>query len=227
MAAAELSRNEARFRTVVSILIAVVSIIGAFVAWRLATAAGEAGGEDTAGLTATLNREQADVLGDTDVYREYAAYSIYQKYNQLGDLIAEDQRTLVDDPAVSEEAYGALDRQKREAWDLAIDVQGLFFDTRFLKPEDGSFDIERRRAEAAVGYERNLDLDPEAHFDNADDARLKARWLAGALIVLALSLLTYTVARKAASALRLYAAGLASVLLTVGVVAAMATELTL
>ncbi len=211
-----------RFRIIVAILIALVALIGAVVAWRSALAADDAGDADFAGLGATLHAEQARTLNNTILYEHYRTYTTYLYHNELGNLIATD----LDSSSVDETL--ALDRQKINAWDIATANQG-FFPNRYLT-QDGEYNTQRELGEAWAEAEQQQDLHAKPHFAEADRLRAKSNWLIGVLIILAISLVLYTLAEGLKSSLKVprYAMALGGTLfMFLGLVVTVAVELLL
>src|SRR5919202_1464552 len=71
----EKSESTDRISTLIAILIAVVSVVGALVAWRVAVASSVAGNADTDGLLAAVDRENAITEAYTTLYGHLAAYA--------------------------------------------------------------------------------------------------------------------------------------------------------
>jgi hypothetical protein len=175
-----------RLQTLVAILIALVALVGAIVAWRASVAADEAGGADFAGLNATLNAEQTRTLDHTNLYTNYRTYTTYLRYTELGNLLAGEMETAPEEEAL------ILDQQRAEAYDSATAVQS-FFPNRYLNP-DGSYNLQRELGESWAEAGQEKDLNPEPHFQTADQMRAKSNRLIGVLIVLGVSLVFYTLA---------------------------------
>jgi hypothetical protein len=216
------SQTGNRFQTAVAIMIALVTLVGAIVAWRAALAAGDAGDADFAGLNATLNAEQTRTLNITTLYEHYRVYTAYFQHNELGNLIVDEL-----DSATSAD-LGLLDQQKTDAWNIATANQ-TFFPTRFLK-QDGSYDTQRELGEAWAEAGQQKDLNPAPHFAQADRLRAKSSWLVGILIVLAAALLLFTLAEGLSPSAKLLRYGIAlggTVLVLVGSGAAVAVEMLL
>src|SRR5689334_21260945 len=53
-----------RFNTLMAVMIAIVTVLGALVAWRSSVAATEAGNEDDAGIIAALNTQESGTIGN-------------------------------------------------------------------------------------------------------------------------------------------------------------------
>lgn len=206
-----------RFQTIMAIMIAVVTLVGALIAWRAAVSDGNAGSADYAGLRAVLNAEETLTLNNTALHRHYRAYTSYVRDDALQGLIAQD-------PVISQTAL--LKHEYTEARDLAT-TNRFFFPTRYLN-RDGTYAIERELGEAWAQAGQVMDLEPAPHFDEADVQRNKTSWLVAIFIALAVSLLCYTVAeglhpvRKMA---RISFAVMASALLAFSLIAAAAIEI--
>ena len=120
------------------------------------------------------------------MYANYRAYTAYVRYNELGNLIADDL------PDVSESEADALEHQMKEAWTLAIGASG-FFPNRYLN-RDGTYGTDRELGEAWADAAQQKDLYPEQHFANADRLRAKSSWLVAVIVLLTVSVWFYTLA---------------------------------
>lgn len=180
----ETSEPTDRLGLVNALLIALVTLIGAFVAWRASVASDNAGDAALAGLTATLHAQETEALNNTLLYEDYRAYTAYTRYNTLGDEIEADLPKVTD--ATETEV---LDRQMREAWDAA---ESFYFPREYLR-RDGSYDTQRQLGEAMAEAARQQDLNPESHFAEADQMQAKSNWLIGIITILALALLCFTI----------------------------------
>src|SRR5689334_3777454 len=109
MTAEAAEEKQGSFETIVAILIALVTVAGAIVAWRASVAADGAGDADFAGLQASLNAEETRALNYVDAYEHYGAYTAYRRYLNLGNAIATDIET---NPDLTEEEAYLLDRQR-------------------------------------------------------------------------------------------------------------------
>jgi hypothetical protein len=219
--AAETDEKENRLETVVAILIAVVTVIGAVVAWRASVAADGAGDADFAGLQATLNAEETRALNFVNAYEHYGAYVNYSRYLQLGNAVADD---LSNGVAQSEEEAFWLDRQRAESFDLANANQELF-PNRFLS-RDGGYGVQRELGEAWADATREKDLDPDPHYAEADKLRDKTNLLLSTLTLLGIGLVFFTLVEAAGERLRYPLVGLGVLFSIGGTVAALVIEFT-
>jgi hypothetical protein len=211
----ETSNN--RMETLVALLIAVVTVIGAVVAWRASVADDGAGDADFAGLRASLNAEETRALNAVNAYEHYGAYTTYWRHNALGDALAGEVE------AADETAVEALDRQRAEAYDLADANQDLF-PNRFLN-RDGTYSVAREAGEAWADAAREKDLYPDPQYAEADKLRTKSNRLLGTITLLGLALVAFTLVETVEGRTRLIFVGLGLVLALAGTVLAVLLEL--
>ncbi|HJW82710.1 MAG TPA: hypothetical protein VJ754_00250 [Anaerolineae bacterium] len=214
------SKQQERFKIVVAILLASVTVIGAIVALRAAIAADLANNADARGLAATLNAEETRALNHVNTYEHYRAYTTYLRHNELGNRIAEDLPTAAEDEAQ------ALERQKTDAWDLAVEIQGGFFLPRYLDP-DGSYDTQREIDEAWADAAQQKDLNPEPHFADADRLRGKSTTMVILLVPLTVALLGFTLAESMKHAFKYVLAAGGSLILAGSLAALLLIEFSL
>jgi hypothetical protein len=176
-----------RFKTVIAILIALVTTVSAVVAWRTALASDAAGNADFAGLTASLRAENTRSSDTATMYANYRAYTDYVRHYRLGAMIGEEM------DAAPEADTPAMRHQMNEAYALAIN-DADFFPGRYLE-RDLSYDKQRDLGEAWAEEAQKEDLDPQPHFARSDAMRTKTLWLLVAIIVLSASLWFYTLAQ--------------------------------
>lgn len=191
-----------RFTTLVAIMIALVTVIGAVVAWRASVAEDASGDADYAGLRAAINAEETRAINAATAYAQYGSYVTYQRNSALGDLIAEDMAL-----AATDDELLILNSQRADAHDTAIATERLF-QQRFLN-RDGTYSVERQMGEMWADAVRQRDLNPEPQFAEADRLSDKSSALLATVGVLALALVCYTLIEAVDSRLRyvLFAAG--------------------
>ena len=215
--ATESESSNNHMETVVALLIAVITVIGAVVAWRASVADDGAGDADFAGLRASLNAEETRALNAVNAFEHYGAYTTYWRYNALGDALA-------DDVEVAEaEAAEALDRQRAEAYDLADANQDLF-PNRFLN-RDGTYSVARETGEAWADAAREKDLYPEPQYAEADQLRAKSTQLLGTITLLGLALVVLTLVETVDGRLKMIFIAAGTLLAAAGSVAAVMLEL--
>jgi hypothetical protein len=177
-----------RLSTLVALLIAAVSVIGAVVAWRASVAGDGAGDADVAGVRATINLAETNALASVKGFSNYASFIDFYKYRETGFLIEEEGEALPDD--VTEEEAAALAKELADTYDLTT-AAGLAFPNEFLN-RDGSYGVERESGEFIASAARVKDINPQPSFDEADALRGQTDRLLIALSVLAVALVFYT-----------------------------------
>ena len=78
-----------KLETIVALSIALITVVGAVIAWRASVAEDGAGDADFAGLKASLNREETRTVNTVNAYEHYSAYTAYWRYTQMGDALGE------------------------------------------------------------------------------------------------------------------------------------------
>lgn len=172
------------FETTMAILIAVVTIAGAVVAWRAAVIDAQAGDSDFAGLTATINAARTKITNTNTIYEHYRGYTVYTRSSEL--------QHLLEEAGDLDEASDVDLREWAVSAQIAGDSQELF-SRRFLN-EDGSYNLKREFGETWAEAGQSADLDPAPHFDQADGYHSKSNTLVMVFIVQAFALLFFTLA---------------------------------
>src|SRR5215203_1622800 len=140
------------FSTIVGILIAIVTVIGALAGWRSALAGTEAGNEDDAGIFAALSSQETNTISGIISSQNRSNYLRYWYNKQLLNQIATDG-TLDNIPADKE---ADVIREITEAADLAT-ASKFFFPAQYLTA-DGNYDAPREQAEAIAEAAQKKDL---------------------------------------------------------------------
>lgn len=208
--------SQGRVMTVMAVLVAIVTVLGAYVAWRSSVVEDASGDADFAGLRALLNTEETRALNNVNAYEDYRAFTSYQLSSLQGDLIA------VDMESAGEDEVDVLDAQRAQAHDLAIAQQSTF-PNRFLN-RDGTYGVQRQLGEMWADAAKDRDLNAEPQFAEADKLRSRANVLLLWVTVMGLGLVVYTVVESVTDKLRWPLVGLASVLSFGGFVAAMLVQ---
>lgn len=170
------------FSTIIGVLIAIVTIVGAIAGWRSALAGVDAGNEDDAGILAALNSQETNTLSSIISNQNRTNYINYWYNKQLLDQIANDG--TLDNIPPGQEAQ--VIREITEAADLAT-ASKRFFPSQYLNP-DGSYNATREQAEAVAEAAQEKDLDAQSHFDKANQWRDKSLAFVAALILLGIAL---------------------------------------
>lgn len=209
-----------RFTTVVAFLIAIVSIVGAILAYRVTLAAGAAADEDVAGVVSSLNIHQARVASQADLYRDLSAFLQVRIHNQLSRDLIEQRNQYPDDDPIRTQLWD-------EAWTETF-VAESYQDKIYISPEylrsDGSYDQQAALDISIAHWALESDFNRDRHFDEADRLRTRVQWLMVVAFVLALVLFFYTLAEVITHPLKYLLVGLGSAIFVVAIVAMIAIE---
>lgn len=211
-----------RFKTLVAILIAIVSIVGAVLAWRATLAGSSASDADVRGTVSIINRNQALVASDADTYRNLSAYLQVRIHDTLSrNLLADSERRASDDP------------RRTRLWDdgwTEIFVAEAYLEQVNVRPEyirpDGSYDGQAAQDIDMAQRALSTDFDPQSrNFARADQLRSKVRWLIGLALVLSVALFCYTLATVIQRRLKYVFFAVGSAIFVVVIVGTIAVEL--
>ena len=176
-------RHSQWFKITVSTLLAIVTILGAWVAWRANTASNEAGDNDSRGLLALQNAQGTIAVSYIQGDGHEIGYVDYLRNRTLA-------KGLLTDGTLTNASPADADRIARiitETLDLANTSRFYFFPDRYLNQND-DYDFNREINEAFAQAEENKDLDYQTHFDTSDALGNKVMGLVSMLVVLAIAL---------------------------------------
>ena len=114
------------FQTTIAFVIILVAVVGAIVAWRTTLAVDRAADEDFAGLSASIKREESDVLNAATIYEHYRVYTDYVVQDLMQALLEQDMSEA------TEEQLPELQAQQVQAQNLADDSREFFFPANFF-----------------------------------------------------------------------------------------------
>lgn len=184
----ESGKEDNRLSTVVALLIAAVSVIGAVVTWRASVSADAAGDADVAGIRATINLTESNALAAVKGYSDYAAFTEYYKFRETGNEIEKEMSDLPED--APQEQIAALNNELADTHDLTT-ASGMAFPNEYLN-RDGTYALSRQTGEYVANASRERDLNPQPSFDEADAMRNHTNRLLITLSVLVVALVFYT-----------------------------------
>ena len=202
-----------RLDNVVAILIALVTVLGALLAWRASVAGDAAGGEVFAGLQAAASYQEARSLSRVNAYEHYGVFISYYRHRQL----AEGLEKLAG-KAKGARAAGLL-QESREAAELANASLGLLSQNsaaRYLN-RDGSFALEREVGALMAAAAKEKDLRFAPRFARADALQDKTLHFLAVIVVLGVSLVFFTLVETFEGRVRYVLTG-CGVLLTLGAI---------
>jgi hypothetical protein len=176
-----------RFQTMMAIMIAVVALVTAFGAWRGSLAGSLAGFEDYYALTATLNTAQTRSVNTAVAYQNYHAFTNYTVNWAMAMVLESSLESITD-----ENEWTWIQTQAEEARRLA-NTNLNFFPARYMDKE-GVYLIQRQLDEDWAEAQRKMDLNAEAHLEKSNKYDTRSTSYVTNSILLAVSLLLYTLA---------------------------------
>lgn len=181
-----------RLSNFIAIMIAIVSIVGATIAWRVAIAASAAGNADTAGLLAELDQQDAESFATITVFGHLTAYASFVSDRALANVY--DQLAAANPQRAD---YAAAASAFRLASNYALGILPAAYVDRNEK-----LNVARDRGETIARESIDKNIDPKPNFDNADKDRLKVQLLLVNLILLGVALVCLTLADAIRNLLR-------------------------
>jgi hypothetical protein len=173
------NQSTSRFELVTTIIVAVVVMIAALVAWRASLIDDASGDADYDGLRAAVRAVQARALSNVNAYESYGNYVSYWRNKKLSALLAQDLET-----ADAEQAT-ILESQLKIADDLT-NANADMFEMRYLN-RDGSYSVQRQLGEMWADVARKNQVDYMPLFASADQERARTRHMLVALMILSIS----------------------------------------
>ena len=213
----EAGENGTVLETITAILIALVVVIGAIVAWRASVSDDAAGDADYAGLRAAVNTEQTRAINAVNAYQSYNNYLSYWYNKSWGDLISSDINTTTD-----EAQKEVLNRQLATSQDLAR-ADMLTFDTRF-RNRDNSYDVDRQIGEMWADALKEKDMDFETQFSLAEQMRKKTIYLLLCVMVLGIAPVFFSLVETVDSKSKYLIFGIGSIIALTGTVLSILVE---
>ena len=171
-------------KSIIAILIGVVSVTGAVVTWRAALLSEYATDNDRQAVAETALRQRAEVNGRLEVGAQERAFARYRSDIIAADRLDEDadalraQGRIVEARAIANEATA----RRKEADELAA-LSGF---SQYLGEDDGglpTFDAERSRQDLVRDDVEAAQVDPVQTAARADDLRAHSQRLVGWIVV--------------------------------------------
>jgi len=183
----ESKRSVDRTSALIAVLIAIISVVAAVGAWRVAVASSAADDADTEGLLAAVDREDSVTGAYITSYGRFSAYARAVGYNALADLLKPIEDSTTDATLKA--------RLTRERDNLIYGANQLRYalPPRYLD-RNQVYDVDRDIGEQVADRALERDTFPDPHFDRAIIARDRAEWLLGFLVLLGLAFVLLTLA---------------------------------
>lgn len=192
------TRSE-RWRTGVTILIGVASLLGALTTWRLTTVSGDAGGADARAVEDTITQEQNRSSALLVTREEGTAFARVKGYETAA---AELEGLAGEAEAGGRSASAnALRGEAQAIRELGLDLLDRYpalRDTRYVGSDENRFDALRRRQDLELNEERVSRKFPAPRnaISDASAARSQTRELGLVVLLFALSIFFLALAEK-------------------------------
>ncbi len=174
------------FKSLIAVLTAIVTVLGATAACLASVAVSTAGDNDFAGLDASIRGQKAEIINYVVAYEHYRAFTSYMRYNELGNLMY--------DPEADQDTDARNGAIQREVWGIASGISSVFFSPRYITSE-GQYDLERELQEEYAKDSQSEDLNPSPYFEESDKQRNISATLTADMIVFAVSFWFLTLAQ--------------------------------
>lgn len=172
-----------RIQTITGVLIAVITVLAAMVAWWASVTEDNAGDEDYAGLQCTVRAEQARAVNYVDALEHYGSFLNFRRSKSLSDRLEKAAKKH----KAHEERY---ETASRAAADLAAANLGQF-PARFMN-RDGTYSLSRDMGAMWQEEAKQQDMDDQAHFVAAEVSYQRTLKLSLAVVVMTLGLVALT-----------------------------------
>lgn len=204
-----------------AVLIALVTVIAALVAWRASVAGDATGDYDYAGLKAVVAAEEVRTLATVEAMTHAQAYANYRRYDETVIAIDDELETATGKTAID------LQRKRREA-DLLVDAKLRMFPNKFLVRGPGSegstYNSTREVGQLTANQSRTRDLLCEDDFKSAEAYRTKTEKLLWGVVILTISLVFLTLVEAFEGTIRTVSFGLGLLTGIAGVAYSIAME---
>jgi len=222
MAERNTQKPRTRFKTVVSVLIAAVTVAGAIITWRISEAGAKAESADAQGLTAALNSANTAISVSTYLSNNLNFYISYRQHLAAADLLEKQARVSGGAKRANLMETARRERNLAATSRSYVDVDYLEFD-----PSDGrEYFNGNRYWETQMASERALrPLDEKPFFDSADRMRAKARELVDVAVALSAALFLFVAATAARRRVKYLFAAAATLVFVLSCTAAIMIEI--
>ncbi|MEY2817750.1 MAG: hypothetical protein ACKOBL_16115 [Chloroflexota bacterium] len=197
------------FKSVIAVLTAIVTVLGATAACLASVAVSTAGDNDFAGLDASIRSQKAEIINYVVAYEHYRAFTSYVRYNELGNLMF--------DPDADPDTDARNGIIQRELWGVASGISSVFFSPRYIT-SDGNYDLERELQEEYARDAQNEDLNSAPYFEESDRQRNISSSLTADMIVFAFSFWFLTLAQATEKKIKFLWAGMGIIIGIFGIV---------
>lgn len=171
------------FQTFMAVCIAIITVIGALIAWRTTVLSELSADADFQGIVTVVRAQEAQTTSSARVYQRYRAYTEYIISKTIGDSLEEALQEFEDDPVFQNRLNEARNAQ-------ANNLQ--YFNTAYIIED--SYDLERDFNTSIADASLRTPLDPTSFYNEADNSRKQASFLIQIFMVLGVALFAFSFA---------------------------------
>jgi hypothetical protein len=191
--------KKSSFKTIISVLIAVVAVTGAFVAWQSSQSSGEASALESNGIKAALARAKAEIEISANLYRNQINFDSYLLDYRSAEILFDQTTEVPTAMADSQQARDQLFYGRMESVNRAAVYRDLV-DTDYLHEQSTSsvtnsfFDQDRYRQAMLAQTAAMEAIDPQVYFPRVDFQRSRTLDFALSGVILSGALVCFTLA---------------------------------
>jgi len=201
------SNSSSRFETFIAIGIAIATVAGAILAARATLLNDDANTSDQTGLASAIDLALTRSTNESQRAQNLIAFLDFSQHRRAAELIVAQMDRI--DPATP--LWSELDDQSTAEWNKAISSR-YFFDTSYYDKFSGTWDQQAFMDGRLIEAASIQDLNPDPHFNSANDNRAKAEKFIGAIALLSLALFCFAISNVIRSRAKYAVAVLGSVI---------------
>lgn len=201
------------FRTIVSVLIALVAVTSAFVAWQSSQSSGEASALESNGIKAALARAKAEIEISANLYRNQINFDSYLLDYRSAEITLDQTTEVPTTMADSQQALDQLFYGRMESVNRAAVYRDLV-DTDYLHEQSTTsvtnsfFDQDRYRQAMLAQAAAMEAIDPQVYFPRVDFQRSRTLDFALSGVILSGALVCFTLALVSSNRWKFFPAAL-------------------
>jgi len=184
--------------TIITIAIALISLTGAMLGVIHGSYARQINKTQRKALSATINREQVDVIAHTWMFQDLRAFAEYNRLNALATITEIDAQEA---ETRGDRAHAQELLNKVKEYQIAAAAKATFFSPQYVLP-DGNFDEESFQNDQYRFGSRNLDVNPDKSFEKVEQLIRQASLLRTGIYVFSVVVACLIFAKVAKSKLR-------------------------
>lgn len=180
-----------RLHTIISLVIAVLTLFSGLLGWQIGNIAGAASGEYASAQRAELNRQKIISTNKLKAYEDYRAFLVYQNYFSQYKLVSIQLEKAKQANPVDEKLIAQLDAQRKDLESLYLSSLKLF-PNQFIN-RDGTYNLADELGQLNAAASRKLDTDSEKFQTRGGLYDRQVQRMQVALIILAVSLFFFAI----------------------------------